>query len=90
MAVFNVKQIKEINDLIAEIGKVIKPGAEIGAHDKSSLTALLKSQSPGKKAIYFTCKREQADAIVTHFVKEKGAVKSRFHKNNQACIFVLN
>ncbi len=89
MAVFNVQQVKEINDLIAEIGKAIKPKCEIGAHDKASLAALLKTQTPKKESIYFKCKREFSDAIVTHFVKEKGVIKSRFHKNNQAYIFIV-
>ena len=89
MAAFNVQQVKEINDLIAEIAKVVKPKSEIGAHDKVSLSALLKTQTPKKEATYFKCKRELSDAIVTHFVKEKGIAKSRFHKSNQAYIFIM-
>lgn len=89
MAVFNEHQVKEINDLIAEIGKAIKPKSEIGAHDKTLLTALLKNQKPKKVATFFKCKREYSDAIVTHFVKEKEVTKSRFHKINQAYIFIV-
>ena len=89
MAVFNAHQIEEINELIAQIAKAIKPKSEIGAHDKAMLNALLKSQTPKKEATFFNCKREFSDAIVTHFVKEKGVTKSRFHKNNQAYIFVV-
>ena len=89
MAVFNVVQIKEINEVIEEIGKVIKPKSEIGAHDKASLSVLLKSQNLKKEPICFKCKREYSDAIVSHFVKEKGAIKNRFHKNNQSTIFIL-
>jgi hypothetical protein len=89
MAIYNVQQIEEINDLIAEIAKVIKPTSEIGAQDKAILTALLKSQTPAKKATYFKCKRELSDAIVTHFVKEKGVAKNRFHKNNHPYIFIV-
>ncbi len=89
MAVFNVQQIKEINDLIEEIGKAIKPKCEIGAHDKTSLATLLKSQKPAKEAVYFKCKPEYSDALVAHFVKEKGVAKNRFHKNNQSSIFIL-
>ncbi len=89
MAVFNVQQIKEINDAIEEIGKAITPKCEMGAHDKSSLAALLKAQKPAKEAIYFKCKTEYSDAIVSHFVKEKGVTKTRFHKNNQSNIFIL-
>jgi hypothetical protein len=89
MAVFNVLQIKEINDAIEEIGKAVTPTCEMGAHDKSSLAALLKIQKPPKEAIYFKCKTEYSDAIVSHFVKEKGVTKNRFHKNNQSNIFIL-
>lgn len=89
MAVFNEHQVKEINDLIAEIGKIIKPTCEIGAQDKALLSAILKTQTPKKAPTYFKCKREFSDAIVTHFVKEKGVGKSQFHKNNQAYIFIV-
>lgn len=89
MAVFNVQQIKEINEAIEEINKSITPKCEIGAHDKASMNVLLKTQKSTKKATYVACKREYSDAIVAHFVKEKGAIKNRFHKNNQAYIFIL-
>jgi len=89
MAVFNAQQIKEINDLIEEIGQAIVPGCEIGAHDKAVLSALLRNQTPVKKAIYFKCRREFSEAIVGHFVKEKGVAKSRYHKNNQTAIYIL-
>ena len=89
MAVFNIQQIKEINETIEEISKSVKSKCEIGAHDKTSLAPLLKAQKPLREAIYFKCKREYSDAIVAHFVKEKGAVKNRFHKNNQSTVFIL-
>jgi hypothetical protein len=89
MAIYNAQQIKEINDLIAGIEKVIKPKSEIGAQNKTTLAALLKTQTPAKKATYFKCKPELSDAIVAHFVKEKGIVKSRFHKNNQPFVFIV-
>ena len=89
MAVFNPHQIAEINGLISEIGKVVKPKSEIGAHDKTLLNALLKAQTPKKEIAFFKCKREFSDAIVTHFIKEKGVTKSRYHKNDQAYIFVV-
>ncbi len=89
MANFNAHQIKEINDLIEEITKVIKPKSEIGAHDKPAITMLLKAHEPKKKATFFKCKREFSDAIVMHFVKEKEIVRSRFHKSNQTSIYVL-
>jgi hypothetical protein len=90
MAVFNAQQIKDINEAIEEISKSIKPKSEIGAHEKISLSALLKTQQIKKEVVYFKCKREYSDAIVTHFVKEKGVTKNRFHKNAQSHIFVLN
>jgi hypothetical protein len=90
MANFNAHQIKEINDLIEAITKVIKPKSEIGAHDKPAITLLIKTHEPKKKATFFTCKREYSEAIVTHFLKEKEIARSRFHKNNQSYIFVLN
>lgn len=65
MAQYNLQQIKEINDLIAEIAKVIKPKNEIGAQNKATLTALLKTQTPAKKTTWFNCKPELSDAIVT-------------------------
>jgi len=89
MAILNVQQIKEINEQIGEISKAIQPDCEIGAHDKPSLTALLKAQNLKKEIVYFKCKREYSDALVAHFIKEKGAVKNRFHKNNQSCIYIL-
>lgn len=89
MAALNVQQIQEINEIIVEVGKTIKSKCEIGAHDKALLTALLKTQTPAKEVFYFKCKRELSEAIVTHFVKEKGVIKSRFHKNNQAYIFIV-
>lgn len=89
MAVFNAHQIEEINELIAQITKVVKAKSEIGAHDKATLKALLKTQGSKKEATFFPCKREFSDAIITHFVKEKGVAKSRYHKNSQAYIFVV-
>jgi len=89
MAILNKQQIKEINELIAEIEKSIIPKCEIGAHDKSSLAVLLKAQNLKKEVVYFKCKPEYSDAIVTHFVKEKGVTKNRYHKNNQSTVFIM-
>jgi hypothetical protein len=89
MAFYNTQQIKEINDCIAEITKAIKPSCEIGAQNKAAVAALLKVQAPSKKATYFKCKPELSDAIVTHFVKEKGVIKNKFHKKNQPYIFLV-
>ena len=90
MANHTAPQIKEINDLITEIAKVLKPESEIGAQNKTVVSALLKAQIPAKKATYFKCKRELSEAIVTHFVKEKSVAKNKFHKNNQEYIFIVN
>jgi hypothetical protein len=89
MAVLNIQQIKEVNEVIAEIGKAIKPKCEIGAHDKPSLVSLLKAQKLKNEIEYFRCKREYSDSIVNHFVKEKGVIKNRFHRNNQSYVFIL-
>ncbi len=89
MAVFNVQQIKEINDAIEEIGKAITPKCEIGAHDKRSVSVLLRTQVPSRTVVYFKCKPEYSDAIVSHLVKEKEVIKNRFHKNSQSAIFIL-
>mgnify|MGYP003438899883 CR=1 FL=1 len=89
MAILNAQQIKEINEVISGIEKSINPTCEIGAHDKLALTALLKTQDLKKEVVFFTCKREYSDAIVTYFVKEKNVTKSRFHRNKQAHVFIL-
>ena len=89
MPVFNTQQITEINTLIAAIEKVIKPKFEIGARDKTFITSVLKANKVTKKPLYFSCKREYSDFIVSHFVKENGVAKSRFNMNNQSCIFLL-
>lgn len=86
---FNEKEVREINEIIALIAKVIKPASEIGARNKAVLTGLLISSKTKKKPLYFKCKREYSDAIVSHFVKEKGTAKSRFSATAQETIFVL-
>jgi hypothetical protein len=85
---FNEKEIREINEIIAEISKVIKPKSEIGARSKATLTGLLASTKT-KKATYFKCKREYSDAILNHFTKEKGIAKSRFSMSAQDTVFVI-
>ena len=89
MQSFSPKQITEINAVIAEIEKSIKAKCEIGAHDKVSMSALLKGTGEKKKAQFFNCRREYSDAIVSFFVKEKGVVKNRFNKSGQSSIFIL-
>lgn len=86
---FNEKEVREINDIIAEISKVIKPKSEIGARNRATLSGLLASTKTTKKPHYFKCKREYSDAIVSFFIKEKGVTKSRFTTTAQDTIFVL-
>lgn len=86
---FNEKEIREINEIIAEITKVIKPKSEIGARSKATLTAIMASAKPAKKPHYFKCKREYCDAIINFFTKEKGVAKSKFSMNTQDTIFVI-
>jgi hypothetical protein len=89
MPVFSEHQVTEINAIIAEITKAIKPKSEIGARDKAFLTASLKASGEKKKPQFFKCRREYSDAIVSFFVKEKGVVKNRFHMNNQSAVYIL-
>ncbi|MBL7839725.1 MAG: hypothetical protein JNJ75_06270 [Cyclobacteriaceae bacterium] len=86
---FNEKEVREINEIIEEISKVIKPKSEIGARNRATLAGLLASSKTKGKPHYFKCKREYSDAIVNFFTKEKGAVKSRFSTSAQDTIFVL-
>lgn len=86
---FNEKEVREINAIIAEIKKVIKPESEIGARSRTTLAGLLASANVTKKPQYFKCKREYSDAIVSFFTKDKGVTKSRFNTIAQDTIFVL-
>jgi hypothetical protein len=89
MAKFAPPQITEINAIIEEIGKAIKPDSEIGARDKAILTGLLTANKIDKKPVVFKCKREYSNDIITFFTKEKGVKKSRFSAVAQTAIFVL-
>lgn len=86
---FNEKEVREINLIIGEISKRIKPDSQIGARNRTVLAGLLVSSKTSKKPVYVKCKREYSDAIVDHFVKEKGVAKSRFSSSAQDTIFVL-
>lgn len=90
MPVFNAQQITEINNLILEIEKKKKAKSEIGARDKVFISALLKSSKEKKAPLFFKCKREYSDFIVSYFVKEKGLTKNRFHMNHQSCVYLLS
>jgi hypothetical protein len=89
MAKFTPLQVEEINAVIAEIEKKIKPESEIGALDKSILSPLLAANNIKTTPSYFKCKREYSDEIVSYFVKTKSLKKSKFHRNGQSLIFLL-
>ena len=89
MPKLNAHQVKEANELIEKISKVIKPGAEIGAQSKPVLTLLLTANKVKKKVIFFKSRREYSDEVVSHFVNEKGVARSRFHTDSKETIFLL-
>jgi hypothetical protein len=89
MANLNQQQIAEVNQIIEQIQKAVKPKAEIGAQSKTILRSLLATHKIKKKAKFFDVKREYSDAIVNYFVNEKGLTKSRFSMNSQEAVFLL-
>jgi hypothetical protein len=89
MAVFQPQQIKEMNELIEQIEKAVKPKHEIGSQSKVVLTNLLKGQKSKKTALFFKTKREYSDQIISHFVNEKKLVKNKFHSNGGEFIYLV-
>jgi hypothetical protein len=89
MAKFQQKQVEEINALIEQIEKEIKPNCEIGAREKAILRTILKTNKVDKIIKFFPCKREYSDTIVSHFVNEKGVTKNKFSSMGQAFVFLL-
>jgi hypothetical protein len=89
MAKFAKNQIEEINAVIEKIEKEIKPNCEIGAREKILLRTILKTNKVEKTIKFFPCKREYSDAIVSHFVNEKGLTKNKFSSMSQAFVFLL-
>jgi hypothetical protein len=89
MPTFSQKQVEEINAIIKAIESEIKPKMEIGAKDRVVLAGLLQANKIKKAPKFFKCKREYSDAIVSHFVKEKGLPRSRFSSNLQTSIFLI-
>lgn len=83
------QQVKEINALIEQIDKSLKPGMEIGAQSRAILPSLLTANKIDKKARFFSCKREYSDTVVNYFVTEKKLSRSKFHRNAQDSIFLL-
>jgi hypothetical protein len=89
MAKLTQDQVKEINAIIAEIEKVIKPDSEIGARDRSVLPGLLAASKETKKPKFFNCRREHSNDIVNHFIREKSLKKNKFHMNAQTSVYIL-
>jgi hypothetical protein len=89
MTKFAPNQIKEINTIIEQIEKEIKPNCEIGAREKILLRTILKTNKVDKTIKFFPCKREYSDTIVAHFVNEKGVTKNKFSSMGQAFVFLL-
>lgn len=85
----NEKEIAEINKIIAEIEEGLEPNCEIGARDRSTLKALMKTANADKKTKFFNCKRENSSKILTHFVKVKGIPQSKYSANAQPNIFII-
>jgi hypothetical protein len=93
MARFNEKQVNEINLVIENIDKAIKKNGkkkyEIGSRDKTILLSLLKANKLETNRLFFPCKREYSEVIVSHFVNEKGLAKNKFSANTQENIYLL-
>jgi hypothetical protein len=89
MPLFQPQQIKEINEVIEEIEKALKPKHEIGSQSKVILTNLLKTQKGKNKPVFFKTKREYSDQIISHFVNEKKLVKNKFHSNGAEYIYLV-
>jgi len=94
MARFNENQISEINLVIANISKAIEKSGnakyEIGSRDKVTLLSLLKANKiEATKKLFFSCKREYSEVIVSHFVNEKGFTRNKFSANVQENIYIL-
>ena len=53
---FSPQQIKEINIIIEQIEKSIKPNCEIGAREKLILNNLLTVNNIDKTPVFFKCK----------------------------------
>jgi hypothetical protein len=90
MSKFNAKEIKEINDIIAAVAKVVKSKSEIGARDKVTLNGLLATNKIEKSPVFFKCRKEYSEAIVNHFVREKSITRNKFHMASQGHVYVIN
>ena len=93
MARFNEKQVSEINLVISNIDKAVKKNGkkkyEVGSRDKSILLSLLKASKIETKRLFFPCKREYSEVIVSHFVNEKGFTRNKFSANSQENVYLI-
>jgi hypothetical protein len=94
MPKFNEKEVKEINDVIAEIQKAIDKAKSkkclIGARDKATVKSLLKSDGRTEANVsFFKCSRPHAEAILQHFIG-KGLQKDKFSMNVQEYIYLIH
>ncbi|HWA34251.1 MAG TPA: hypothetical protein VG737_08990, partial [Cyclobacteriaceae bacterium] len=76
----SIQQIDEMNALIEEISKKVKPNHEIGGQSKVILKNILATHKTKKPPVFFKTRREYADQIVNYFVNEKKMARSKFHK----------
>ena len=85
----SVQEIDEMNVLIEEISKAVKPNQEVGGQSKVILKNILATHKTKKSPVFFKTRREYADQIVNYFVNEKKLTRSKFHKTNQEFVFLL-
>lgn len=95
MAKFNEIEINEINSIISDVQKAIdimnSPFAKVGARDRVTIRALLTANNiPSSTIGFFKCKRHYSDAIISHFVNNKGIKRSRFSMNLQEYIYIID
>lgn len=89
MAKFSDKQIEEINAIISDITKELKPKHQIGARDRKILAGLLHTNNIDKSPKFFPCKREYSETIISYFTKEKNVTRNKFSMNAQSFIYLL-
>lgn len=94
MAKFNEKQIMEINLAIDNISKAMEKNGktkyQIGSRDKVVLLSLLRANKmETDKKLFFSCKREYSEVIISHFLNEKGLIRNKFSANAQENVYLL-
>jgi hypothetical protein len=89
MANLQPHQVKEVNEIIDKIEKVLEPKHEIGAQSKVILTGILAANKIKKTPLFFKVRREYTDAIISYFVNEKNLKQNKYHTNGQEFIFLL-